>query len=342
MARGRIYKSEVADARAALLAQGRHPSIDAVRVALGNTGSRTTIHRLLKELGGAEGEGDSTTASQGLEESIQALVVQLASGLRDEADGRIATIEIASAERIAQLEASLTAAEQCTREAQQAEGHVRTALQTAEAALSAYAQAAARRDTELAQLIAQREGLSQQLAERQERLQEAQQRCREADAALERSATLSRADALQALEREDSFRLQLAASHEQLDERTSEIRRLEREGGDIRRHLDTAMQDVATLRHGIDRLNRQHDESKATEQAHGTALRRIAELEQTLDDVRRQHEADRAAWLQGQQAQFGALQAAIAQKDAWREWVATHASEPTKTPASRRNRKPAA
>ncbi|WP_425612332.1 DNA-binding protein [Xanthomonas translucens] len=30
--------------------QGKHPSVDAVRVALGNTGSKTTIHRYLKEL----------------------------------------------------------------------------------------------------------------------------------------------------------------------------------------------------------------------------------------------------------------------------------------------------
>ncbi|MFN6505802.1 DNA-binding protein [Xanthomonas translucens pv. translucens] len=30
--------------------QGKHPSVDAVRVALSNTGSKTTIHRYLKEL----------------------------------------------------------------------------------------------------------------------------------------------------------------------------------------------------------------------------------------------------------------------------------------------------
>lgn len=37
MARAGIYKSEVARARANLIAQGRHPSIDAVRIELGNT-----------------------------------------------------------------------------------------------------------------------------------------------------------------------------------------------------------------------------------------------------------------------------------------------------------------
>lgn len=50
MARGGINKAIVQKARDALLAKGENPSIDAVRVALGNTGSKTTIHRYLKEI----------------------------------------------------------------------------------------------------------------------------------------------------------------------------------------------------------------------------------------------------------------------------------------------------
>jgi hypothetical protein len=57
MARAGIYKSEVKKARDTLLAQGKHPSIDAVRAELGNTGSKTTIHRYLKELEEEEGTG---------------------------------------------------------------------------------------------------------------------------------------------------------------------------------------------------------------------------------------------------------------------------------------------
>lgn len=47
MARASIYKSEVLRARNNLLAQGRYPSIDSVRIELGNTGSKATIHRYL-------------------------------------------------------------------------------------------------------------------------------------------------------------------------------------------------------------------------------------------------------------------------------------------------------
>jgi len=50
MARGGINKAVVHKARQALLARGINPSIDAVRVELGNTGSKTTISRYLKEL----------------------------------------------------------------------------------------------------------------------------------------------------------------------------------------------------------------------------------------------------------------------------------------------------
>ncbi|MCR4536887.1 DNA-binding protein [Pseudomonas sp. 18.1.10] len=50
MARGGINKAVVQKAQQALLARGLNPSIDAVRVELGNTGSKTTISRYLKEL----------------------------------------------------------------------------------------------------------------------------------------------------------------------------------------------------------------------------------------------------------------------------------------------------
>ncbi|RAU47950.1 MULTISPECIES: DNA-binding protein [unclassified Pseudomonas] len=50
MARGGINKAIVQKARQALLAKGVNPTIDAVRVELGNTGSKTTISRYLKEL----------------------------------------------------------------------------------------------------------------------------------------------------------------------------------------------------------------------------------------------------------------------------------------------------
>lgn len=54
MARSGINKALVQTARDALLARGETPSIDAVRVELGHTGSKTTINRYLRELANEE------------------------------------------------------------------------------------------------------------------------------------------------------------------------------------------------------------------------------------------------------------------------------------------------
>jgi chromosome segregation ATPase len=50
MARGGINLALVRKAREALVARGQNPSIDAIRIELGNTGSKTTIQRYLKEI----------------------------------------------------------------------------------------------------------------------------------------------------------------------------------------------------------------------------------------------------------------------------------------------------
>ncbi|WP_313314143.1 DNA-binding protein [Stutzerimonas nitrititolerans] len=88
MARGGINKAVVQKARTALLARGEHPSIDAIRVELGNTGSKTTIHRYLKELEAADsGRGAVPLA---LSEQLTNLVNQLADQLQEEAQAVVA------------------------------------------------------------------------------------------------------------------------------------------------------------------------------------------------------------------------------------------------------------
>jgi len=86
MARPGVYKAEVRQARAALLAHGKHPSVDAVRAALGHTGSKSTLHRLLKEIElEASGESPPTLSTE-----LQSLVQRLAERLAADADERVA------------------------------------------------------------------------------------------------------------------------------------------------------------------------------------------------------------------------------------------------------------
>lgn len=87
MARAGIYKSEVMRARDNLLAMGRYPSIDAIRHELGDTGSKGTIHRYLKEI--EEEEGGKTGQQVAVSEAIQDLSLRLAERLHQEADDRI-------------------------------------------------------------------------------------------------------------------------------------------------------------------------------------------------------------------------------------------------------------
>lgn len=91
MARAGISKFHVEQARAAVLARGEYPSIDAVRVELGNTGSKSTIHRYLQEL--AQAEGTRLDDEQLLSATLRTAVAGLARQLREEARALVETAE---------------------------------------------------------------------------------------------------------------------------------------------------------------------------------------------------------------------------------------------------------
>ena len=100
MARAGIYKSEVVRARSKLMAAGEYPSIDAIRVELGNTGSKATIHRYLKEI--EEEEGGAAGTRVAVSEAIQDLVERLAIRLNEEAEGRVTALQTQHAVQLTQ------------------------------------------------------------------------------------------------------------------------------------------------------------------------------------------------------------------------------------------------
>ncbi|TFF41696.1 DNA-binding protein [Pseudomonas sp. RIT623] len=117
MARAGIDKGVVERARDALLARGVHPSIDAVRIELGNTGSKTTIHRYLRELGRQPKAGLEGTAC--LSQPLATLVEQLASQLQAEGQARIEAAEAALNQQGEQLQAQLALAQRALAAAHQ-------------------------------------------------------------------------------------------------------------------------------------------------------------------------------------------------------------------------------
>ena len=106
MARAGIYKSEVLRARDKLLAAGRNPSIDAVREELGS-GSKTTIHRYLKEI--EEEEGPATGSRVAVSEAIQDLVGRLAARVNEEAEERVTTAQARHADQLSQQQQAAAA-----------------------------------------------------------------------------------------------------------------------------------------------------------------------------------------------------------------------------------------
>lgn len=107
MARGGINKVIVQKARDALLARGENPSIDAVRVELGNTGSKTTIHRYLKEI--EEFDPRPRASRERLSEELTELVSRLLERMTEEGGEAIAHAQAMFDKQRADLEEKLDA-----------------------------------------------------------------------------------------------------------------------------------------------------------------------------------------------------------------------------------------
>lgn len=85
MSRSGINKTDVQTARSAIIARGENPSIDAIRIELGNTGSKSTIHRLMRELDGPTRDTSSTP----IDDELNSLVARLAQRLKGQAQEQV-------------------------------------------------------------------------------------------------------------------------------------------------------------------------------------------------------------------------------------------------------------
>jgi uncharacterized coiled-coil protein SlyX len=102
MARSGLTKSQVREARDRLLAEGRHPSVDAVRHALGDCGSKSTIHKHLKELRSEDSDADIAPGirREDTGRALHALVDELADRLHTDFDERVRQLRAAHDEAL--------------------------------------------------------------------------------------------------------------------------------------------------------------------------------------------------------------------------------------------------
>ncbi len=160
MARSGIYKSEVVRARNKLLASGQVPTIDAIRLELGNTGSKTTIQRYVKEI--EEETGGNTGTKVSVSEAIQDLADRLACQLQDEAEVRVTEATGKHALKVQQLNDQIIAL-------RSEANSTRAMLENTQVALATELQAHAKTSSELNDALLKQAKLTQEVSDLRER-----------------------------------------------------------------------------------------------------------------------------------------------------------------------------
>jgi hypothetical protein len=263
MARSGLYKSDVQKARDVLISQGTNPSVDAVRVALGNTGSKTTIHKYLKEL--EEEDGGAGGKRSSISETLQDLVERLAARLEDEAQVRIAAARATSDATVAEQAALLQAAQNDN--AQQ-----RARVLELEAALQEQATVLAASRSDHQRELTMRQLAEQQVADLQQRLVE--------NEAHRQSLEEKHQHARQALEH---YRQSVK------EQREADIRRHELQVQQVQAELRLAQQAVAVKQEEMNRLN-QEGAKLVSELSHSKQhlyeqLTQVRKLEQKVEEL---------------------------------------------------------
>ncbi len=182
MARAGIYKSEVLRARDKLLAAGRNPSIDAVREELGS-GSKTTIHRYLKEI--EEEEGGATGTGVAVSEAIQDLVGRLAARVNEEAEERVTTAQARHAEQLSQQQQAAAALKGEAQSSRQQLEQTQRALADEKTAHGKTSEALSGKTLECTQLTQQVADLQERLAAEERHRQSLEEKHQHARQALE-------------------------------------------------------------------------------------------------------------------------------------------------------------
>lgn len=309
MARGGVYKSEVEKARNTLLAQGKHPSVDALRVALGNTGSKTTIHRYLKELEAEDAQG--VGGKYPISDALADLVSRLAGQLTAEAEARIAE---AQARCDAQVRDRTAALEQARQESTALAAQLRRTeetLQTAQAEHKAAQASLAEAVAAARQLEERVAGVTARLAERDTHVQSLEEKHRHAREALEHYRTAVKEQRDQEQRRHEhqvqQLQLELREARDSLNGKNQELLQLNRDNVRLTEQASQHDRDVREFRSQVRRLDEE-----------AQALRPVTRELETLQ-IRWAHEQLAGETLR---ADLTAVREALAQEQA-----ARHAGE---------------
>ena len=273
MARSGLYKSDIQKARDSLLAQGKHPSVDALRVELGNTGSKSTIHRYLKEL--EEEEEQGLGAKVAVSDALQDLIGRLAGRLHEEADAVVTQAQ-------QRFEVQLQERTQALEQQQQEGAALSTQLQRTDGVLqaeiidhTATRQALADATLLIGQLEERVAGLVTRLAEHETHARSLEEKHQHAREALEHYRTSVKEQREQEQRRHEhqvqELQVSLRQANETLTSKNHELLQLNRDNGQwLERHT--------RLEHELVQVR----QAAASQQAELDALRLTAAEHQAL------------------------------------------------------------
>lgn len=295
MARSGLYKSDVQRARDALLTQGKHPSVDAVRVALGNTGSKTTIHRYLKEL--EEEDGQGVGAKVAVSEALQDLVGRLAARLHEEAEATIAQAQERFQAQLQEREAALDVSRQEAAALSTQLQRTETALQAETEAHAQVRQALAEANTTVRQLEERIAGLTTRVAEHEAHARSLEEKHQHAREALEHYRTSVKDQREQEQRRHEQqvqeLQIALRQANETLTAKNHELLQLNRDAGRLlelkgrlEQDLRQAREDAAGQQQELDGLRLVAAERTALQARWADDTRRLDALQSELTDTR--------------------------------------------------------
>ena len=220
MARSGINKALVKQARDILLSKGENPSIDRVRIELGNTGSKATIHRYLKEI--AEEEGTRLDDQALLSETLKDMISALAVRLRDEGKAIVEESQMRHQTEKLAWEARFEKQATTLREANRRADELESQLLESQQAFNILSENHHSTSTDLQRLTQQLEDLQTLIAEKDERIQSLEDKHRHSRESLEHYRDSTKDQREQDQRRHEQQIQQLQSEQRMLTQRLSE------------------------------------------------------------------------------------------------------------------------
>ncbi|RMV99679.1 Cointegrate resolution protein T [Pseudomonas caricapapayae] len=330
MARGGVNKALVQKARASLLSRGENPSIDAVRIEMGNTGSKTTIHRYLKEL-------DAThTPAPDINEELSGLVAHLAQRLQEQAQARIDQAYDEHQVERDSLQQQLTAAQQQISVLQENALQREGMLEQRDAALLHTQRALQGAQSENARLLQANQDLDSRLQDKDSQIRSLEEKHQHAREALEHYRNSIREQREQEQQRHEGqvqqLQMEVRQAQQGLATRQEDITRLNR---DNERLLTENRSTLRELHSCNDLLNQANGQAAALTEQHHHTRTRCALLEERLVSLQEESAAHKQSMTDALQ-QNRMLELLLTKKEVALENLQSKLSQPDKPATSRK------